>query len=51
MTKHTFSIGEEYTSKDLWLEVKATVRKVEREDAVLIFDDTCRKSRTLMKTR
>ena len=30
----------EYTSKDLWLEVKTTVRKVEREDAVLIFDDT-----------
>lgn len=30
----------EYTSKDLWLEVKSTVRKVEREDAVLIFDDT-----------
>ena len=35
-----FLSGEEYTSKDLWLEVKATVRKVEREDAVLIFDDT-----------
>ena len=30
----------EYTSKDLWQEVKATVRKVERENAVLIFDDT-----------
>ena len=30
----------EYTSKDLWLEVKSTVRKVEREDAALIFDDT-----------
>jgi hypothetical protein len=35
-----FLSGEEYTSKDLWQEVKATVRKVEREDAVLIFDDT-----------
>jgi len=35
-----FLAGEEYTSKDLWLEVKGTVRKVEREDAVLIFDDT-----------
>ncbi|MFZ5910659.1 MAG: IS701 family transposase [Chloroflexota bacterium] len=35
-----FLSGEEYTSKDLWLEVKATVRQVEREDGVLIFDDT-----------
>ena len=35
-----FLSGDEYTSKDLWLEVKTTVRKVEREDAVLIFDDT-----------
>ena len=35
-----FLSGEEYTSKDLWQEVKTTVRKVEREDAVLIFDDT-----------
>jgi len=35
-----FLSGQEYTSKDLWREVKATVRKVEREDAVLIFDDT-----------
>lgn len=29
-----------YTSKDLWREVKATVREMEREDGVLIFDDT-----------
>ena len=35
-----FLTGNEYTSKDLWQEVKATVRKVERDDAVLIFDDT-----------
>ena len=35
-----FLSGEEYTSKDLWREVKATVRQVEREGAVLIFDDT-----------
>lgn len=35
-----FLSGGEYTSKDLWLEVKSTVRQVEREDAVLIFDDT-----------
>jgi len=35
-----FLSDREYTSKDLWLEVKGTVRKVEREDGVLIFDDT-----------
>ena len=35
-----FLSEEEYTSKDLWLEVKGTVRQVEREDGVLIFDDT-----------
>jgi hypothetical protein len=35
-----FLSDREYTSKDLWLEVKSTVRKVEREDGVLIFDDT-----------
>jgi len=35
-----FLSGEEYTSKELWQEVKPTVRKVEREDAVLVFDDT-----------
>jgi hypothetical protein len=30
----------EYTSKDLWQEVKSAVRKIERDDGVLIFDDT-----------
>ena len=35
-----FLSNGEYTSKDLWQEVKATVRHVEREEAVLIFDDT-----------
>lgn len=35
-----FLSSEEYTSKDLWREVKTTVRQVEREGAVLIFDDT-----------
>ena len=35
-----FLSGEEQTSKDLWLAVKGTVRKVEREEGVLIFDDT-----------
>lgn len=29
-----------YTSRDLWMGVKAVVRKVESEDGVLIFDDT-----------
>lgn len=31
---------QEFTSKNLWKEVKSTVRQVEREDACLIFDDT-----------
>jgi len=35
-----FLSDKEYSSKELWQEVKGTVRKVEREDAVLIFDDT-----------
>jgi len=35
-----FLSAESYTSKDLWLQVKPTVRKVEREEGVLIFDDT-----------
>ena len=35
-----FLSEREYTSKDLWREVKSTVRKIEREDGVLIFDDT-----------
>jgi hypothetical protein len=30
----------EYTSNDLWQEVKAWVREYESEDACLIFDDT-----------
>jgi DDE superfamily endonuclease len=29
-----------YTSKDLWREVKPVVRTIERDDGVLIFDDT-----------
>jgi hypothetical protein len=29
-----------YGSKELWLEVKQTVRQIEREDGCLIFDDT-----------
>lgn len=35
-----FLSDNDYGSKDLWLHVKSTVRQVEREDAVLIFDDT-----------
>jgi len=30
----------DYTSKDLWLQVKPTVRKLEKEEGVVIFDDT-----------
>jgi hypothetical protein len=29
-----------FTSKDLWLQVKPTVRDIEHDDGVLIFDDT-----------
>ncbi len=29
-----------YTSKDLWLEIKPIVRKIERDEAALLFDDT-----------
>jgi hypothetical protein len=29
-----------YTPRDLWWQVKETVREIERDDAVLIFDDT-----------
>ena len=35
-----FLSEEEHTSKELWIPVKPTVRKVERADGVLIFDDT-----------
>ena len=35
-----FLSEREYTSKDLWKEVKGTVRKIESEDGALIFDDT-----------
>jgi len=35
-----FLSEQDYTSKDLWQQVKSTVRTIEREDGVLIFDDT-----------
>jgi hypothetical protein len=35
-----FLSAREYTSRDLWGQVKPTVRQIEREDGVLIFDDT-----------
>jgi DDE superfamily endonuclease len=35
-----FLSAEEFTSKDLWALVKPTVREVEQEEGVLIFDDT-----------
>ena len=35
-----FLSEREYTSKDLWLLVKPTVRQIEKDDGVLIFDDT-----------
>ena len=35
-----FLSEDDYTSKDLWLQVKPTVRKVESDEGVVIFDDT-----------
>jgi hypothetical protein len=35
-----FLSAQEYTSKDLWQHVKSTVRSIESDDGVLIFDDT-----------
>jgi hypothetical protein len=35
-----FLSAREYGSKELWGEVKATVRQIERDDGCLIFDDT-----------
>ena len=35
--------SEEFSSKDLWEYSKAKVRKIESEDAVLIFDDSIEK--------
>ena len=35
-----FLSRQEYTSRDLWLQVKAMVREVESVEGVLIFDDT-----------
>jgi len=35
-----FLSEREYTSKDLWLQVKQVVRQIEQPDGVLIFDDT-----------
>ena len=35
-----FLAERDYTSKDLWCQVKSTVRRVEDAEGVLIFDDT-----------
>nr|WP_051676332.1 hypothetical protein [Polaromonas glacialis] len=35
-----FLSGQDYTSKDLWRQVKAMVREVQDVQGVLIFDDT-----------
>ena len=35
-----FLSGRDYTSKDLWREVKSTVRKLKSAEGCLIFDDT-----------
>ena len=38
-----FLSAQEYTSKDLRHQVKSTVRSIERDNGVLIFDDTISK--------
>jgi hypothetical protein len=35
-----FLSEREYTSKDLWREVKPAVRQIEQDGSYLIFDDT-----------
>lgn len=35
-----FLSSKEYTSRDLWMGVKTTVRQIEQDDGCLIFDDT-----------
>ena len=35
-----FLAERKYTSKDLWKEVKSTIRQIESDTAVLIVDDT-----------
>ncbi len=35
-----FLSAQEYTSQDLWREVKSTIRSLENKTGVLIFDDT-----------
>jgi SRSO17 transposase len=35
-----FLSDSEFTSRDLWREVKPIIRKIEKDDGVLIFDDT-----------
>ena len=35
-----FLSGDAYTSKTLWQQVKPMLRSVERDEGVLIFDDT-----------
>jgi hypothetical protein len=41
--------GDELTSKDLWKQVKPTVRKIESTDGVLIFDDTVQEKPWMME--
>jgi len=40
-----FLSKNEFTSKDLWKQVKSTVREIESDEACLIFDDTVQEKR------
>ena len=35
-----FLSGSEFTSKDLWYQVKSVIRKIETDEAILVRDDT-----------
>ena len=45
-----FLSEETYTSKTLWQQVKPLLRSVERDEGVLIFDDTIQANRIRTKT-
>jgi len=46
-----FLSAREYTSRDLWRQVKSTVRQIERDDGGSIFDIPSRKKPGPMRTR
>lgn len=45
-----FLSAQKYTPKDLWQQVKSTVRSIERDDGVLIVDDRFKRKPGPMRT-